>query len=843
MRLSGIAHLYKFRLQQRSVLVQEFLAIAGIAVGVALLFASQIAASSLNGSVQQLTTGIIGNSKFQIEARTSNGFNESLLTQIQHLPNIRAAIPVLEERANLVGPAGHESVDLIATDPRFAHFGGTLLKRFSAQAIAHQRAIALPAPVSNSIGGGPLQGVSVEYGSLATKSLVAAVLEERNIGPLVHSQIAIAPLAYAQQLTGMKGRLTRVLVRPAPGQQAQVEHELEGIAAEGRLDVRPADFDSVLFSEAATPINQSTGTFSAVSAFVGFLFAFNAMLLTIGLRRELISGLRMDGATRWETIKVLLVDALVLGGIASILGLVLGDVLSATFFHASPGYLSFGFPIGNQRIVTWQNVAVAVAGGLVASCVGVFAPIRDIFPHPLSIPATAKPHTRRTVTTLSVAGLSCLLVTTIILVAAPGSAIVGIVTLVLALLLLLPLWLGGIIFALGAHIERLARPGASSYIAAEEVRSPDTRARSLAIAATGAIAVFGASMIQGAQSNLQHGLNRLFHDVTSVTNIWIAPPGTPNLLATTSFADTISPRLEHLPGVVSIGLYRSSFFDFDTRRVWVLAPPATAKNPVPPRQLLSGDLTQATARLRAGGWAVVSKAIAQEHHLHIGQSFTLPAANPITLRVAALTTNLGWPSGAIVLNSNDYANAWGTLNPSALNVTVAPTTPAAQVRNEIARTLGHTGLAIETSQQREQRQRTASHEGLARLTQISILVLVAGILAIAVAMSAMIWQRRDRLAGLKMDGLTTNTLWLSLIYETAILLGAGCTLGAALGTYGQLLLSHALLTVTGFPIVFSVNAPITLASTAIVITTSATIVAIAGNRAAHTPQQPATNPT
>ena len=46
----------------------------------------------------------------------------------------------------------------------------------------------------------------------------------------------------------------------------------------------------------------------------------------------------------------------------------------------------------------------------------------------------------------------------------------------------------------------------ATRIAVIELRSTKTRVRSIAIAATGAIAVFGSVAIQGAQRNLQEGL-------------------------------------------------------------------------------------------------------------------------------------------------------------------------------------------------------------------------------------------------------------------------------------------------------------------------------------------------
>ena len=65
--------------------------------------------------------------------------------------------------------------------------------------------------------------------------------------------------------------------------------------------------------------------------------------------------------------------------LAALLGLALGDVLSIVVFRSNPGYLSFAFPVGAQRIVTWQSVAIAVGAGLLAAAIGVLTPLREIW--------------------------------------------------------------------------------------------------------------------------------------------------------------------------------------------------------------------------------------------------------------------------------------------------------------------------------------------------------------------------------------------------------------------------------------------------------------------------------
>ncbi|HEY3759375.1 MAG TPA: ABC transporter permease [Solirubrobacteraceae bacterium] len=831
MKLSAVAQLYAVRLKTRAALGQEALALLGIAVGVALLFASQVASSSLNGSVRQLTSGIIGHSQYQLKARDLEGFDASLLGQVAHLPGVSATVPVLEHPVSLIGASGRKvAVDLLATDPRDLHLAGPLLRHFTPQQLAGQHALALPEAVAHAIGAGPLEPIKVQVGAHVVPSLVATSLSPAELGALANSPVAVTPLAYAQQLTGLPGRLTRIFVTAKPGDSGEVRAGLTRLAA-GHLNVEPADFDATLFAQAAAPVNQSTETFAAICALVGFVFAFSSMLLTTPTRQRLIRELRRTGATRPETVRALLFDALVLGGLGALLGLALGDLLSIGVFGSNPGYLAFAFPIAAQRVVTWQSVVLAVGAGLLAAAVGVLAPLRDVWAHAKDDDAGYQRSIleRGRVAMLS-AGLLCLLATTIIVLAAPGSAIVAIVTLTVGLALLLPLLIDAILAVFDRVQRRVGAP--ASEIAVIELRSPKTRLRSIAIAATGAIAVFGSVTIQGSRTNLEDGIDRLTHQLSAVADLWVLPADANDLLVTTPFPNASGPALTRLAGVRAVGLYRSAFLEDGDRRVWVLAPPPTASQPLPSGQLIAGNRALATTRLRAGGWAVVSQTLAAERRLHIGQYFTLPSPRPTSLRVAALSTNFGWPPGAIVLNSADFARAWNSTDLSAYNVMLAPGASAPQVAREIKRTLGPTSsLTVQTARERERSQVDASYKGLVRLRQIALLVSITGALAMAISMGAVVWQRRQRFARIRIQGLPRGVLWLALIWESVLLLGSGCLIGAVFGVYGQLLLSRALLTSTGFPVLFSARIPLAAESFLIVAAVAIATVAILGYRA------------
>jgi putative ABC transport system permease protein len=824
MRPRNILLLYRVRLRAR--LAHELFAILGIAVGVALLFASQVVSTSPDGAVQRLVSGVVGAMRFQLAARGPEGFDQRLLGEVQRLPGVHAAIPVLQEHANLVGPGGQQPVELLSTAARFAHLGGPLLRRFSAPQLDHLRGLALPLALARSVGLASLQSAELQIGGRDEQVFIGSVLFEADLGVLPNSLVAFAPMAYAQQLTGMAGRLTGVLVQPYGGRDREVRSELERLAA-GRLNVQPADFATALFSQAAGPSDESAELFSAIGVLIGFLFAFNALILTAPERSNLVEDLRLDGYSRGMIVKVLLFDALVLGVTASILGLALGDLLSAALFSSNPDYLAFAFPIVAQRIVAWQSVALATCGGLVAAFIGVLVPLRGAI--------LARPSLRSAPPLVGVGSgamvvlgeLACWAITALILLEAPRAAELAVVSLAVALLLVLPSSIRGMVLVVGRLQRSLG--GTATYLAVTELRSHSNWARSLAIAATGAAAVFGSVAIEGAQSDIQRGLDRVSHDLSASAEVWVTAAGGQNVLATTPFPPSQTGRLERLADVRSVGLFRGGFLDYGGRRVWTIASPDSIEHPIPPSQLVDGDLRLAVARLRRGGWAVVSRAVAEEHHLRVGQSFTLPSPRPIVLRVAALCTNLGWSPGAIVMSSSDYTRGWPDGGVSAYGIVLRAGVPPPEGRREIARALGAgSGLAVETRSERERRQRAVIHQGLSHLTQIVRFVLIAAILAMATVMGSMIWQRRPQLADMKVDGFGKGVLWRSLLVESVLLLGTGCSVGAVFGLCGQLLLSHALAVVTGFPVVVSIGAPTAVRSLLLVTAVAVLIVAVPG---------------
>jgi putative ABC transport system permease protein len=360
--------------------------------------------------------------------------------------------------------------------------------------------------------------------------------------------------------------------------------------------------------------------------------------------------------------------------------------------------------------------------------------------------------------------------------------------------------------------------------------------RSLAIATTGALAVLGAAALQGARVNLQTGLDRVTVSYDHVADLWVSPYGPGDLFAVSPIPPTATQLLADVPGVRQVVAYRGSFLDIAGNRVWVRAPATRSVRPIPDGQVLDGSFDEATTRVRAGGWVTLSRSLADALHLHVGQRFTLPSPSPMTVRLAAITTNLGWPGGAVLLNGDDYARGWGSASVSAYQLSLKPGASLDRGRSAVQRALGPgSALRVETALQRDRREMDASRAGLSRLHQIASLTLIAAIIAMAAAMAGLLSQQRSSVSRQKLDGHPTAVMWRSLAVQSGVLFATGCLLGAAASLLGQVLFSRGLQAISGFPVAADVQIGISAASFGLVTAIALVIVAVPGYLVARVP--------
>jgi putative ABC transport system permease protein len=190
----------------------------------------------------------------------------------------------------------------------------------------------------------------------------------------------------------------------------------------------------------------------------------------------------------------------------------------------------------------------------------------------------------------------------------------------------------------------------------------------------------------------------------------------------------------------------------------------------------------------------------------------------------------------IALSRLDYQRGWMTEEPSAIEISLKPgVSPQAGRRAVQAVLASHPGLQARTAAESTTEADDVLRQGLSSLGQISTLVLIIGALAIAASLSTAIWQRRVRLAAMRIWGFDRMQLWFSLLVESTILLTIGCTVGAAFGLYAHALGTRYLRLNTGFPAPFSVGSVQIVLTILLVGGISLAVVALPGMRAAQVP--------
>ena len=383
----------------------------------------------------------------------------------------------------------------------------------------------------------------------------------------------------------------------------------------------------------------------------------------------------------------------------------------------------------------------------------------------------------------------------------PETTMFGMAALILGVAIILPRL---IVYLLSVAL-RLARRTNSAALRISVGELTATPTRATALAAVGTLAIFAILAITGPARDLERGLERLQTNIYSNGDIWISPRLEENPFITQPFNHTdIAKRLRRLPAVKSVHTDRTSFLDLADRRLFVIGESRSAKYPIAPSQILSGDLALATRRLRQGGWGALTETLADERNLNIGDRFSLPTpSGRRQFKLAATITNYAWSSGSAVINAHDFASAWNTQQASALLVDITDGVTLEEGKAAIQQALGTASpLAVRTAEENRAISIALTRQGFARLDQIANMVLFAAVLAAAAAMLGSVWQRRRRLLGLVSMGMGSGQLYRSIFLETGVILLIGCLIGVAFGFLGQFFGGRWLHVTTGYSVPF-----------------------------------------
>ena len=830
-RLHTLALFYRRHLRVQPL--RELMAIAGVAAGVALLFSVQVAHRSIVGSFEEVAHGVAGHATLELAARSPEGFNEAIAAEVQQMPGVAAAAPLLTVQVQAAGPHGLRALTLVGADERVLKLHGRLSTAFQHAAETSTRGLLLlSSPTAQAIGAHPGGRVTVLLAGHTEHMTLDATLGSAQIGAAAQSPIAAAPLAIVQNMAGLSGRITRVVVEPAPGDEAKVLKRLTARYG-AKLNPRPVDTEAHLLAGVASSERQVTLLFSVISLVAGMVLAYNALLLASAERRKFIVYLIDTGTPEGMVLASLAFDAVVLGLAGCLLGLLAGELVSLYAYHGVPGYLAAAFPVGSQHIVTAQTVLIALGGAILAAFAATLLPALGILRaaasaepeglgRTLSLTRALRPSERAVFACGAVLVGGC----TLTALLAPATTVVALVGLAAGLVICLPICARGLL-ALARNAARHSSDPAARLSVVELRNSPS---RSVALLATGTIAAFLMIVIGGSVKDVQGAVRAGAGDLLSSAQIWVKPGGAENVYTTEPFdSAALQARLSRVPGVRSVLPWRDSFLDLHGRRVWVLGTPPGLQAQIVGSQLLEGNLQSADARLRAGGWVAISQTIAREHHLHLGERFSLPTpAGYASFRLAATTANYGWLSGAIVMNGAEHARLWGSSSATQLAVAVAPDASIPATKAQIERAVPPSAaLAVKTSGERQSEVSAVLGSTLSRLNDITIVVLITTIASVIALMMGAVWQGRARFNSLISIGMGPSQFARLIFFESGLMLLGGVVIGLLAGLLGQYLIDGWLARTTGSPVHYSPAWELALLTLAIALAISLTASLIA----------------
>ena len=368
---------------------------------------------------------------------------------------------MLEERGLLTGPAGSSvSVHVVGARLGASELGGLLQARLTIAGLELRRGIVLPRAVATELGavpgqqpGGRTPSVLLRTRARSVRLTVTQAPGHDRVGSFADGRAAVMPIAQLQRIAGLPERVTRVLVEPRAGQQRAAQRQLATLAR-GRLTLGHPSDEISLLERATGPGDRASAFFTLIAGVVGWLLAFNAMLLSAPERRRTIAELRLQGYRHRQLVQVALFQAALLGVVASAAGLLVGELLARSVLAESADYLSGAFSFGTQTVVPRSALVLSFAAGVIAACLAAAPPLlalrrRDAVGVAYrDATGSGQMLSRKTQRRL----LLCSLLALGVAVAQPaGTAIVSILVLALALLLALP----AVLTALAGALRRL----------------------------------------------------------------------------------------------------------------------------------------------------------------------------------------------------------------------------------------------------------------------------------------------------------------------------------------------------------------------------------------------------
>ncbi len=308
---------------------QLALAIVGIALGVAVVVAVDLANASARLAFQLSVNAVAGRATHEIVGG-ARGLDDSLYRKLKVDAGIRSAAPIVDGYAQARG----ETLHIVGVAP----FAEAPMSRFKVpNGVAPGNLITHPGTAW--LGRRTAARLHVKRGGRLVLHLDGRRVPLRITGLIggrrgaITDGLLVTDIATAQQVLDEIGRLDRIDLRLPGGEAGRREAaRIRALLPPGAgLESTAARRGSLLEMTRAFSINLTA--MSLLALLVGMFLIYNTMTFSVLQRRTLIANLRALGVTRGGVMRLILGEALLIGVAGTAIGLPLGLVLGRVLVH------------------------------------------------------------------------------------------------------------------------------------------------------------------------------------------------------------------------------------------------------------------------------------------------------------------------------------------------------------------------------------------------------------------------------------------------------------------------------------------------------------------------------
>ena len=645
------------------------LTLFGIALGVAVFFAVRTANMTLVGSLKLTIEKLAGKATLQITASES-GFPEEILETVRSTPGVQIAEPVIEviahtafgDEGNLlvvgVDTTGDQQLREYEFDQSQTEIGDPLVYVAQPSSILISRSFAqkhglkegdkLPLYTSQGRGDFTVRGLFKPVG----------------IGEVFGGQIAVMDVYSAQFIFNRGRNFDRIDLMNDPNVPIEtVQQQLRDRLPSGLEVTRPASRGQAI-ENAVAAMRQGMLITSFIALLVGIFIIFNSFSISVNQRWKEIGILRALGVERANVQRMFLGESVIMGILASLLGIVGGFYLAdgaakmmGTITAAVYGFVSTPEP----AIFRWDYALTSLGLGIGASMVAAWLPARaasQLNP----VLALHNIETRQREAVLGWLRMSfgtAMVVAGLLLVRFSPVRVGGMFPLAYAVLMLLGFTV--LLPKLVQWTARTLRPlmdwagGSEGALAVDTmIQSPRRTSATVGALMIGLMFVFSTgAYIQSYEQVILGWMNRTINSDLFVTTSELARSRTYH------FSEEISQRIAEIPGVKRVENVRFTFVPYGGDHVALIAIEAEGWFARVRDVIVEGDEKKARRLMPKGEGILISHNFSTRWLVGVGESLQLETpTGPLERPILGIIDDYTSEKGTIFMDRALYKACW-----------------------------------------------------------------------------------------------------------------------------------------------------------------------------------------